>query len=107
MNNSRIYIIYDYDEMTGAPINVNLWWRQPPRFFYDSKIVPPDYYAHAKLVLAIAEINDSGIKKYEFAFLAPNIEIAKYKSKEYIDNTNHGSDKTITNITYLTLDVNG
>lgn len=106
MSNSRIYIVYDYDE-TGAPININLWWRQPPRFFYDSKVVPPDYYAHAKLVLALVELNDAGIKKYEFAFLAPNMEYAEYKSKHYSDNIIHGSDKTINKITYLTLDVNG
>lgn len=106
MSSSRIYIVYDYNEF-GIPVNVNLWWRQPPRFFYDSKVVPPNYFAHAKLVLGVVELNDGGIKKHEFAFLAPNMTEAKYKSKEYTDNTTHGSDKTITNITYLTLDVNG
>lgn len=106
MSSSRIYIVYDYND-SGEPININLWWRQPPRFFYDSKIVPPDYYAHAKLVLAVAELNDGEFKKFEFAFLAPSMELAKYKSKEYTDNTIHSSDKKITNITYLTLDVNG
>jgi hypothetical protein len=108
MNNScRIYIVYDNDEVTGAPINVKLWWRQPPRFFYDSKIVPPDYFGHQQLVLAIAEVNDGSIKKFDFAFLETNIDQAKYKGKNYTDNNNHGSDKKVVNITYLTLDVNG
>lgn len=106
MSNSRIYIVYDYDS-TGTPININLWWRQPPSFFYDSKVVPPSYYGYAKLILAVVELNDSGYKKYDFAFLAPDFETVIYKYKEYVDNVNFSSNKIIKNVTYLTLDVNG
>ena len=106
MSNSRIYIVYDFDEK-GAPINVQLWWRQPPRFFYDSKIVTPDYFSHNKLVLAVVEINDGGTKKYDFAYLAPSLELAKYKYNSYVNNNIQGTDKTLINVSYLTLDVNG
>lgn len=105
-NMNRIYIVYDYDQ-NNKPINVNLWWRQPPRFFYDSKTVSPEFFGYEKLVLTMVKTSDNGETKYDFAYLSKSKEYAIFNEKKYSDRITNFSYKKIVEFYHLELDVNG